>query len=205
VTAALTAASASSAAASATAATTVTAASSGPPGPAPDTEQQRQERSASTATAPKETAGDKKKEASLSTRVKAFLDKAQEKSVSEVRKRLDSEIMLYDAILDANKRATAATNLLGGPPDQVQGIKSLAELGDGRFLSGGLQLCISAKKTVSTSFDINWKCLRCGQHKQEEAFKIRGVADSSSPRQVVVVTDQSFPACLPTDGQHDCI
>jgi hypothetical protein len=78
-------------------------------------------------------------------------------------------------------------------------------LGDGRFLSGGLQLCISAKKTVSTSFDINWKCLRCGQHKQEEAFKIRGVADSSSPRQVVIVADQSFPACLPTDGQHDCI
>jgi hypothetical protein len=121
-----------------------------------------------------------------------------------VRKRLDSEIMLYDAILDANKRAMAANNLLGGPTEQAQGIKSLAELGDGRFLSGGLQLCISAKKTVSTSFDTNWRCLRCGQHKQEEAFKIRGVADSYSPRQVVVIADQSFPACLPTDGQHDC-
>jgi hypothetical protein len=145
--------------------------------------------------------GDK---ASLSTRVRAFLDKAQEKLVSDVRNRLDSEIMLYDAILDANKRATAASNLLGGPAEQANGLKSLAELGDGRFLSGGLQLCISAKKTVSTSFDTNWKCLRCGQHKQEEAFKIRGVADSYSPRQVVVIADQSFPACLPTDGQHDC-
>jgi hypothetical protein len=73
------------------------------------------------------------------------------------------------------------------------------------MLSGGLRLAISAKKIICTSFDNSWKCLRCGPHSQEEAFKIRGVADSSSPRQAVALADQSFPVCLPTDGQKECV
>jgi hypothetical protein len=113
--------------------------------------------------------------------------------------------MLYDAITSSNRRSTLASNLLGGEAKQVHGLKSMAELGDGRLMSGGLQLAISAKKIVCTSFDSQWKCLRCAQHLHEEAFKIRGVANSACPRQVVIVADQSFPACLPTSGQMDCI
>jgi hypothetical protein len=105
--------------------------------------------------------------------------------------------MLYDAITDANRRASTAYNLLGGDPHQVYGLKSLAELGDGRLMSGGLQLAISAKKIVCASVDNCWRCLRCAPHQHEEAFKIRGVANSDCARQVVVISDQSFPACLP--------
>jgi hypothetical protein len=81
----------------------------------------------------------------------------------------------------------------------------MAELGDGRLMPGGLQLAITAKRIVCSSFESQWKCLRCSQHLHNEAFKIRGVANSTCPRQVVVVADQSFTACLPTSSLRDCI
>jgi hypothetical protein len=94
---------------------------------------------------------------------------------------MGNETMLYDAITGSTLRSTSASDLLGGDLAAVEGLKNLVELGDGRILSGGLQLQISAKKVVCTSFDINWACFRCGPHEQQNAFKIRGVADSASP------------------------
>jgi hypothetical protein len=138
-------------------------------------------------------------------RVNSFLAKAHDKAVQDVKMRLGDDVILYDAISAANKRATTAHNLLGGDPVPVGGLRTLAELGDGRIMSGGLQLAISAKKIVCASVDSNWRCLCCEPHAHEEAFKIRGVANSACNRQVVVISDQSFPACLPTSGQQDCI
>jgi hypothetical protein len=101
---------------------------------------------------PAETATGLKK-TDLSVRVKAFLDKAHEKNVTEIRASMEEDAMLYDAISAANKRSSAAANLLGGPTAQVEGLKSLLDLGDGRILSGGLRLAITAKKIICTSFD----------------------------------------------------
>jgi hypothetical protein len=63
--------------------------------------------------------------------VRAFLDKAHEKMVTEVRNGMEDEAMLYEAISASNIRVSTAKNLLGGPPTQVQGLKSLLDLGDG--------------------------------------------------------------------------
>jgi hypothetical protein len=70
------------------------------------------------------------KKPDLSVRVKAFLDKAHEKNVSEIRASMEEDAMLYDAISAANKRASSAANLLGGPTTQIEGLKSLLDLGD---------------------------------------------------------------------------
>jgi hypothetical protein len=81
----------------------------------------------------------------------------------------------------------------------------LLDLGDGRVMSGGLQLDMTNKRVVSTSFSSNWKCLRCPQHKLEPSLKICGAADSSCQKQVIVIADQSFPAVLPVVGHEECL
>jgi hypothetical protein len=130
--------------------------------------------------------------------------KAREKMVNEIRARMGEDTMCYDTISSLNKRSTLAPDLLGGPKGPDKTLRGLVDMGDGR-VPGGLQLNFSSKRIVCTSFDRDWKCLRCGGHGQEPAFKIRAVANSSSPRQVVVLADQTFPAILPADGQARCM
>jgi hypothetical protein len=81
----------------------------------------------------------------------------------------------------------------------------LLDLGDGRVMSGGLQLDMTNKRVVSTSFTSDWKCLRCPQHKLEPALKMCGAADSNCQKQVIIIADQSFPAVLPVAGHEGCL
>jgi hypothetical protein len=141
----------------------------------------------------------------LQQRVSSFMSRAREKMVMDIRDRMGEDTRCYDAISSLNKRATLAPDLLGGPKGPAKTLRGLVDVGDGRVMSGGLQLNFSSKRIVCTSFDKEWKCLRCGGHGQEPAFKIRGAANSSSPMQVVVLADQTFPAILPADGQARCM
>jgi hypothetical protein len=103
------------------------------------------------------------------------------------------------------KQDTVANNLMEGEPVQLPHMDGLVDIGDGRILSGGLKIDIGEKKVVCCSFDSEWRCLQCEQHKERSAFKIRGIADSSSAPQVVILADQSFPACLPSGTEKDCV
>jgi hypothetical protein len=125
--------------------------------------------------------------------------------VEEIKVRMGEDYMCYSSIAGLVKKASEAPDLLGGTKKAAEMCRGLVEIGDGRILSGGLQLAISTKRIVCTSFDRDWKCLRCGTHGQEPAFKIRGVANSNSPRQAVILADQTFPAYLPAEGQAKCL
>jgi hypothetical protein len=107
-------------------------------------------------------------------RVKNYLQSCKEKNVAEIKKRMGDDIITYNAISSQNRKSSAAANLLGGEKKMSPALSSLVEIGDGRILSGGLQTAISTKRIVCTSFDKEWRCLRCGIHGQEPAFKIRG-------------------------------
>jgi hypothetical protein len=133
----------------------------------------------------------------LALKVTNFLGRAKEKIVTEIKTRMGRDMLIYDAISASNTRAASAANIMGGKSaDPVQG-PSFLELGDGRIMSGGLQLDMTNKHIVSTSFTADWKCLRCPQHSGEPALKMRGAADSSCSKQVIVVADQSSqPCCL---------
>jgi hypothetical protein len=80
----------------------------------------------------------------------------------------------------------------------------LLDLADSRVMSGGLQLDMANKRVVCTSFNSDWTCFKCPAH-TDPALKMRGAADSSSHRQAIIVSDQSFPACLPVAGQEGCL
>jgi hypothetical protein len=143
---------------------------------------------------------------SIQERVKFYLEaKAKEKNSSLIRERLGPEIIVYNSIQERYQRERGADNLLGGGRVAMPPMEGFVDIGDGRVLSGGLKIDIGAKKVVCCSCDQDWQCLRCEQHKTRPAFKIRGTADSSCSPQVVVLSDQAFLACLPSNAIKDCL
>jgi hypothetical protein len=138
-------------------------------------------------------------------RTKAFLEKAHRQNVSSIREQLGEDYIVYDAINAAKIKASTVRNLTAGGAFRAPAIPGFVELGDTRILSTRLTLDLSSKKVISTSFNYEWKCLNCGPHGGSEAFKVRGVADSSGHRQAVILADQSFPAVLPAGGEKLCM
>jgi hypothetical protein len=122
-----------------------------------------------------------------------------------MKDRLGKDLNIYAAIAAHSRRTASAANLLGGASSTPPQMPGLIDLADGRVMSGGLQLDLVKKKTVCTSFNADWTCLRCGEHGAAPAFKIRGIPDSTAARQVVVLADQAFPACLPAMGSQECL
>jgi hypothetical protein len=88
------------------------------------------------------------KGANVKQRVELFIQKAKDKSLEEIKSRMGDDYILYNTIAGLNKKASEAADLLGGTKKAVEAGKGLAELGDGRILSGGLQLAISTKRIV---------------------------------------------------------
>jgi hypothetical protein len=148
---------------------------------------------------------EKKGPENLQVRVETFLQRAKERNVAEIKERMGKDYNIYAAIAANNRRASYAPNLLGGPAAAPHSLPGMVDQADGRIMSGGLQLDMSNKEIICTSFDADWACLRCGEHGQAPAFKIRGIPDASCSRQVVILADQSFPACLPAMGEQECL
>jgi hypothetical protein len=138
-------------------------------------------------------------------RAKQFISKAKEKMVADIKTRLGKELLTYEAVHNGNRRSTMASNILGENIVQSPELKGWVELADSWFLSGGLNMALNAWKIISTSFDMDWTCLSCGQHGSRPTFKIHGEADSSCSTQVVVLSDQSFPEVLPANSNKNCI
>jgi hypothetical protein len=145
------------------------------------------------------------KKTPLALKVSNFLERAKDKTVTEIKTRMGRDMLIYDAISASNSKATAAMNILGTKTADPVRCAGFLDLGDGRIMSGGLQLDMTNKRIVSTSFNSEWKCLRCPQHTSGPALKMRGAADSSCSKQVIVIADQSFPAVLPVSGQDGCL
>jgi hypothetical protein len=78
-------------------------------------------------------------------------------------------------------------------------------MAEGRFLSGGLYMALNSWRIISTSFNSDWTCLRCGSHGGRPALKVRGEADSSCSLQAILLVDQSFPTILPAEGHQQCL
>jgi hypothetical protein len=142
--------------------------------------------------------------APLTERVGNFLAKAKDKMIQDVKARMGKDMLVYETIAAHNRLASNAKNLLGTNRIQTPALPGFLELGDGRVMSGGLQLDMANKRIVCTSFNQDWKCFRCAAH-TEPALKMRGAADSSSECQAIVAADQFFPACLPVDSQAGCL
>jgi hypothetical protein len=150
---------------------------------------------------------DQPREEDIAEKCRQFIMKAKEKTTEEIRNRMGRELLTYEAISSRNKKSRIAINILGTSPAPTPApeVTGWISLGDGRFLSGGLNMALNTWKIISTSFDADWTCLRCGSHGSRPAFKIRGEADSSCSIQVIVLSDQAFPAVIPAASVENCI
>jgi hypothetical protein len=114
--------------------------------------------------------------------------------------------MVYSAITAGKKRATMASNLLGGIPGEAASVPGLVEIGDGRILSGGQKVGIADKTIINSNFDEEWRCLGCGHPTNRPCFKIRGSADAGNAApQAVILGDQAVPVVMQVSGEKQCV
>jgi hypothetical protein len=81
--------------------------------------------------------------------------------------RMGKDNLVYEAIAANNRGASNAKNLLGTNRIHIPALPGFLELGDGRVMSGGLQLDMANKRIVCTSFNQEWKCFRCTVHREQ--------------------------------------
>jgi hypothetical protein len=131
--------------------------------------------------------------------------KKKEEAISNIKEKLGRELLTYKAIGNSNIRSRVASNILGDSMSDGPTVPGWVNMGDGRFLSGGLNMALNSWRIISTSFNGDWTCLRCSPHGGKPALKIRGEAESSCSLQAILLVDQSFPAILPAAGNQQCM
>jgi hypothetical protein len=136
----------------------------------------------------------------LAVRTKAYLEKVHQHNVREIESRLGSMEIEYRAIHLSKTKTRTSRNLISAVVGPAPLLPGLVEMGDGRVMSGGLKVDMNEKITVCTSFDDEWRCLKCGDHGKFSAFRINGAADSSQTKHAVILSDQTFPVILPAKG-----
>jgi hypothetical protein len=110
----------------------------------------------------------------------------------------------YEAILRVNRESLAPMQ-----PDGTRGpapnLGSFTSTQDMRQVTAGMRLNLQMKKTALTSFNINTqRCFGCSGHDEQVIWRKKG-ASTPLQREVLVLTDQSYPAVLPTGGAQRCI
>jgi hypothetical protein len=130
-------------------------------------------------------------------------DFVRKKRADDIKLRLGNNIMAYESIRAHNANDTKASNLLGANSTYSTFLPGMVEMGDGRMLSGGLKMALTDRRIITTSFEYNWTCLRCDNHHDRPALKLRGEV-GSGPAQAIVLADQNFPALLPVSSTGQC-
>jgi hypothetical protein len=147
---------------------------------------------------------DEIRSADMAEKARHYIQTAKVKMAEDIKKHLGKEHLTYEAFNNSNKRAMAAYNILGENLAQALEVKGWIALGDGRFISGRLNMALNTWRIISTSFNNDCTLLSCGQHGSRQAFKIRGEADSSCNIQAVVLADQSFLLILLATSNDNC-
>jgi hypothetical protein len=135
-----------------------------------------------------------------------YIEKMRQKTVEDIKSRMGETILAYNSVYIHNMREVKAGSLLGegGAICTNAGIMGMVATGDGRLLSGGLKMDLKSKRVMTTSYNEEWGCIKCEKHKTP-AFKVRGEAGVSPGRQVVILTDQCYPAILPVNTMEKCL
>jgi hypothetical protein len=142
----------------------------------------------------------------IQARAKAFITKARQKMVEDIKQRMGERLLAYNSIRSNVAREATVNNMLGRATEDkdTAGIEGMVATGDGRLMSGGLKMDLKTKRVMATSYNEDWSCIKCTNHRTS-AFKIRGEAGANPGRQVILLTDQSYPAILPVASVEKCL
>ena len=141
----------------------------------------------------------------ISTRAKLYiLKKKKEEAVAALKKCLGEKISTYEAVLSLTSGDRAAPTLQGGALLAAEDTGSFFSSGDGRISRCYLATSLSEKKTVSYSFQPkSFLCSCCEVNAGHRVFNHR--QEEAEAREVIFLTDQSYPACLPSMNKNKCI
>ena len=142
---------------------------------------------------------------------KAYVKKRKEEQIQLLKKSLGDKLLSYEAVNAANRRKLTVPYLLSGAAagedvyDQEEG--DFFNTGDGRaglmFMSTNLQ----RKHNVSYSFIPQRKvCTLCPAATDHPVLGTPRGGNAKSPgREVILLTDQSYPPLLPSSSDKNCL
>ena len=143
-------------------------------------------------------------EATASEKARAYIAKKKAEACISVQATFADQMQTYEAVRHANNRTLMAPNLNDGEPMTCLDLGSFFSTSDGRMAANRLSCNYSSKLNTSCSFDV--PSLRCRICKVANHTILQKLGDSSNMRRTVVMLgDQSLPACLPGSGEADCV
>jgi hypothetical protein len=142
-----------------------------------------------------------------SARVKAYLEEAKkkrQKKLEELKNSVQCDWLEYEAIQKKNREEMAAWDCDTGDLVEAPDIGSFISTIDGRIAYTGIRTSINQRRIVTTSFDINtWKCVACSGHEGPSIWTDR--KDRNDHKEVIILSDQSYPPLLPVHGEQRCL
>jgi hypothetical protein len=137
-------------------------------------------------------------------RAKAFLAKAKNAAIERIQEELGDKYLSYAAILAARRKDMATPHLLGGKTEEMPDVGSFLSNGDGRILKAHFEVNLGQRRVISYSFNPNTMQCKCpGPHSIRKIASGRG--EKKSVREAIILSDQAYPATLPSGSDKLCI
>ena len=141
---------------------------------------------------------------SIEDRARAYVKKKKEELAEELKKHLGPTQRTYEAVCAANKRRLSAPYLQSGDltvGDQPDFEGDFFSTGDGRVVRMYMDCNLPSKMNAAFSFN-PWDKL-CTGCLAEEGHPVLG--NGNIGREVVILSDQSYPPLLPSSSGQKCI
>jgi len=144
-------------------------------------------------------------ESDARSRAAAFLREARVRAEEAIRSGLDADRATYEAILAARTRlATLQGDLSGCAPVPLTSTGSFTLSGDGRFLACSNTFLLEDRSSWSFSFrPEDLVCHTCIGNRGHPILQSR--SGTRSPGVLFVLSDHTFPPCLPVEDTAACI
>ena len=141
----------------------------------------------------------------VSQRAKLYvLKKQKEESIIYLKNALGEKLATYEAVLRLSQKSLSATRLGPGEAGQPASCGSFYSGGDGRMSRVQVTTSLAVKKNSSHSFKTeNWTCICCEVNLGHRIFNHR--QEEAEAREVVFLTDQAYPPCLPSTDRSKCV
>jgi hypothetical protein len=143
---------------------------------------------------------------SIEERARAYVEKKRREEAQELQKLKDMircDWLEYEAISKKNNEDMDPMKEANTREDKHPDLGSFVTPIDGRIAVTGLNIYRGNKSVVSMSFDPQTQqCRGCSGHDAKKMWT--GRESHGGQRQVIILTDQCFPAVLPAHGSASC-
>jgi hypothetical protein len=143
--------------------------------------------------------------ANLAERVRLSLEEQKAAAVALLRKKLQSKMLAYDAVLEARRGEMSTPHLLGGSAVAAPELGTMLSTGDGRMMKVHLEVNLGQRRTTTASFDgVSLRCLCNATHSGVGLGRLRA-GGGGGERVAILLSDQAYPPAWPASGPSRCV